>query len=261
MSRSPIIPLTDGAYIEEIENLGTIERRRSARALGGSRSSATREGQTVKRAKIGFRAGLGFTMASFLGSACVPPGDVEVTGRLGVEVAEVEQSSPTALLFEEAAARWDVPVDLLKALAYSETGLEPAVGEVEFEGQEQPFGLLALRGTELERAAALAGYTPERVMGDDAANVDAAAALLDAYARAVGLDDALRKEPGMWKHALERWGGIEDADHRREFAEGVLAHLARGLAVRARPASARRGPCGAPRPTSTAAAAATSTSW
>lgn len=140
--------------------------------------------------------------------ACVPEGK-PTEGRLGIEIPEVEETSPLALTFAQAAEEFDVPVDLLKALSYSETRLVPAVGEVEFEDQPEPFGLFALRGEELTRAAVLLGVSVEEVMTDDVANVRAAASLLSAYAEEAGIDPALRPEPAVWRPALERWGQID----------------------------------------------------
>ena len=51
-------------------------------------------------------------------------------------------------------------------------------GEVEFEGTEPAFGLMALRGERLSRAAALAGLPEDDVAADREANIRAAAALL-----------------------------------------------------------------------------------
>ncbi|MBK6687017.1 MAG: N-acetylmuramoyl-L-alanine amidase [Deltaproteobacteria bacterium] len=162
--------------------------------------------------------------------ACVPEGK-PTEGRLGIEIPEVEETSPLALTFAQAAEEFDVPVDLLKALSYSETRLVPAVGEVEFEDQPEPFGLFALRGEELTRAAVLLGVSVEEVMTDDVANVRAAASLLSAYAEEAGIDPALRPEPAVWRPALERWGQIGDQELARGFSDSVLAHVRQGLAI------------------------------
>src|SRR3990167_3254397 len=77
--------------------------------------------------------------------ACVP-GGTENDGSLRIELPEVEEDAPVALQYQEAADEWNVPVDVLKALSYSETGFEAASGATEFDGQPEPFGLFALRG-------------------------------------------------------------------------------------------------------------------
>src|SRR5687768_8718370 len=115
--------------------------------LDGSR---WKEGELVKSTKL-FAWTLGL-----LAIGCVPAGE-EGSNELGAEVPEVEESSGLALMFQGAAEQSGVPVDVLKALAYVETQFEPAIGEVEFDGQPEPYGLFALGGARLERAAQLSG--------------------------------------------------------------------------------------------------------
>ncbi len=162
--------------------------------------------------------------------ACVPPGDTNVEGRLGIEVPEVVQTSQKGLVFEDAAAEWNVPVDVLKALTFVETRFEPAVGEIEFEDQPEPYGLMALRGDELTRASQLSGLSLDQVMTDDFANVAAAAALLDAYANEAGMDADQRLDPMAWTPALARYGML-DEEMGAEFARAVLRVVAEGRAV------------------------------
>ncbi len=163
-------------------------------------------------------------------AACVPEGDGEVDGRLGVAVPEVDESSPMALMFEEAADEFDVPVDLLKAISFYETQLEPAAGAVEFEGQPAPYGLFALRGDELQLASFLIGSTVEEVMSADDLNVRAAAALLSTYADDAGIPRDARGDVTLWKDALEKMGDLDD-DMRPVFSNEILSIVSQGLAV------------------------------
>jgi hypothetical protein len=164
---------------------------------------------------------LGVVLVSLV--ACVPSSDRPHSGRLGVEIPEVEESSPLALIFDDAAAETGVPADVLKALAFVETGLTPADGEVEFDGQDAPYGLFALSGARLERAAALAGFTVDQVKSDPRAGVLAAASLLRALA-----DEG--SDPESWGEALERWDAFEE-ELGAGFAADVLAHVNRGAAI------------------------------
>ncbi|MCK6544779.1 N-acetylmuramoyl-L-alanine amidase, partial [Myxococcota bacterium] len=169
---------------------------------------------------------------SLLLSACGAGGDDELAESLSVQEApEVTETSPLAASFVEASSRWNIPVDVLKALAYDQTGLEPATGEIEFEGQPEPWGYFALAGKELERAAALSGRTVEELRGDDLAGIDAAAALLDAYAADVGLAGAERDTVEGWAKVIERFGDLDDREMAAQRATDVLEHLARGVAV------------------------------
>lgn len=161
---------------------------------------------------------------------CIPEGehyDVSVEPGSGPEVAE---DSTLALLFEEAAAEAGIPVDVLKAVAHTETALEPAIGEVEFEGQPAPYGLMGLRGDELAAAAELVGEDIEVVKTDDRVNLRAGAALLARYADEAGLDETSRLDPLAWAPALARLGHLEE-DLAQEYATDVMFKVRTGLAV------------------------------
>lgn len=163
-------------------------------------------------------------------TACVPAGDGQFGGNLAVQGAEVEESSPLAIVFSEAAEAWSVPVDVLKSVAYVETKLVPAQGEIEFEDQPEPWGLFAIRGEELILASQISGYEAEQIKTDVEANVHAAAALLSHYADEANIDPALRPEPMVWGPAIGMYGQL-DAEFQAVYAENVLGHVRRGLAV------------------------------
>ncbi|MCB9647736.1 MAG: N-acetylmuramoyl-L-alanine amidase [Deltaproteobacteria bacterium] len=162
--------------------------------------------------------------------ACVPAGEGKFSGKLATQGAEVEESSGLALVFDEAAEAWRVPVDVLKAMAYAETRLVPAQGEVEFDEQPQPWGIFAIRGEELVLATQLAGYTAEEIKTDVEANIHAAAALMSYYADEAGLDPALRPEPMVWGEAIGMYGKL-DTEFQATYAENVLRYVRTGLAV------------------------------
>lgn len=146
------------------------------------------------------------------------------------QAPEVVEDSSLAALFAEAEDTFGVPQDVLKALSFLETRIEPADGTVEFDDQPEPFGLFGLAGERLRFAAELAGVSVDEAMTDDRANILAAAALLSYYA---GLDPdgaSAREGPLGWRAALERWAGVEP-DLSREFADDVFGLLREGMAV------------------------------
>src|SRR5262245_13130828 len=69
--------------------------------------------------------------------------------------SEIQDSSPLTAVFERASEKWNIPADLLKAVAFNQTQLDPAIGEVEFDGQAAAYGYFGLAGAELDRAAQL----------------------------------------------------------------------------------------------------------
>lgn len=161
------------------------------------------------------------------GAACVPAGNF--SGQLAVEAAgEVAETSRLGLRFDTLAEQYAVPSDLLKALAYVETGLEPAQGGVEFEGQAPWFGYFGLRGASLERAARLVGHSVDEVIGDEALGIEAAAALLAALGDEAAVSP--REDPAAWAPALARWGE-HDGDMQPVFVGSVLRVLGEGAAV------------------------------
>jgi len=134
------------------------------------------------------------------------------------------------VVFEEAAAAWDVPVELLLTLAWMGSGFEDRGDAPTLEGG---YGLMALRSNEwfpdgVDLAAELVGVDPVRVVEDPAANIQGAAALLDLFARQADLD----RSQGIvaWQDALIRYAGL-DEESSRLFAADVFGKVARGFTV------------------------------
>ncbi|GAB4557547.1 MAG: hypothetical protein Tsb0020_01770 [Haliangiales bacterium] len=126
------------------------------------------------------------------------------------ELAEAERT-PFALdaLFEEAGQEFDVPADLLKAIAYTETRFEMITGAEELEGVAPAHGLMALRGDALTEAAALADIPVDTVQTEALSNIVAAAALLSKYADELSVD---RADLSAWAPAVALFSGIENPD-------------------------------------------------
>jgi N-acetyl-anhydromuramyl-L-alanine amidase AmpD len=107
--------------------------------------------------------------------------------------------------FIDAADEFGVPAELLQAIGHVETQWQMVEGLVEFEGREPAFGLLALRGDRLTRAAALAEVSVDAVKTDRRQHLRAGAALLSSYADELGLD---RGDLGAWAPAVEKLSDI-----------------------------------------------------
>src|SRR5688572_33264331 len=85
-------------------------------------------------------------------------------------------AGPLDVHFEAASREFGVPSALLKAVAFAETRMQMVRGSEEFEGQAPAFGVMALRGDNLTRGAALAGVSVESAQSDARANIRAGAA-------------------------------------------------------------------------------------
>jgi N-acetyl-anhydromuramyl-L-alanine amidase AmpD len=155
-------------------------------------------------------APLATMMAALVGCQAGNPGSAdegELVGHgSGAQPETIPEGASLDQIFEHAGALHDVPVPLLKAIAWSETRGMMVKGEIEFEGVEPAFGIMALRGAALEEAASLAGLDVELVKTDAAANVTAAAALLSQLGDEL---DVVRSDLGSWAPAVATLSGIE----------------------------------------------------
>src|SRR2546425_12713921 len=100
-----------------------------------------------------------------------------VAGVAAEQTAPVARLAPFDSAFAAAGAEFHVPPALLKAIGWVETRWQMVEGAEEFPGRAPAFGVMALRGTALERGAARAGVTLEAARRDPVANIRAAAAL------------------------------------------------------------------------------------
>ncbi|MGW7359312.1 peptidoglycan recognition protein family protein [Streptomyces sp. NPDC054802] len=142
------------------------------------------------------------------------------------------QQGPVGRAFAEAAARHDVPRDLLVALGWSETHLDGHGGAP---SQAHGFGVMHLtdnpRNRTLREAAALTGHPLSRLRTDTAANIHGAAAVLRSYADDLGLNAAERRDPGAWYAAVARYSGT-GKQAAALSADSVYGFLAGGLLAR-----------------------------
>ncbi|MFI2434282.1 peptidoglycan-binding protein [Streptomyces sp. NPDC018693] len=146
--------------------------------------------------------------------------------------ADRARQGPVGRAFAEAAARHDVPRDLLIALGWSETHLDGHDGAP---SQAHGFGVMHLtdnpRNRTLSEAAALTGHSLARLRTDTAANIDGAAAVLRSYADDLGLNAAERRDPGAWYAAVARYSGAGQ-QAAALYADSVYGFLADGLLAR-----------------------------
>lgn len=168
-------------------------------------------------------------------------------------------ASPFDALFEEAGYAYGVDPALLRSIAWVETRLHMVGGDDrdehdDHDGRPPAWGVMALRGERLDRAARLAGLSRDQVRHSPAANIAAAAALLAEEARAAGVASRSATE---WGPALERYTDIELPAGRTAYAhDEVPAALQRAsvqtaAAPRAtKHALATTGPCDNPPPPS-----------
>ncbi|MEV4621549.1 N-acetylmuramoyl-L-alanine amidase [Asanoa sp. NPDC049573] len=143
--------------------------------------------------------------------------------------------------FDSAAARYDVPRDLLLSLGWAQSRLDQ--GAV---GRGGDCGVMQLSvGRTLPVAEALTGLSRGDLCGSEAANVAGAAAVLRFYSDRDGLSSAARSDVNRWYGPVARFAGPVDDSIARLFADTVYDQLAAGFAgparVAARPVAPERG--------------------
>ncbi|MGV3621820.1 MAG: N-acetylmuramoyl-L-alanine amidase [Archangium sp.] len=122
-----------------------------------------------------------------------------------------ELSSAHDAVFQEAAAEYDLPPELLPAISYTLTRFQMVDSAGEFDGRTPTFGLMAV--------------TPEmssdaRVRTDPRENVQAAAAWLRARADLEGIE---RHELEAWRDVAADYAQLEHPEARTEFFRDLQA--------------------------------------
>ncbi|HBF83749.1 MAG TPA: N-acetylmuramoyl-L-alanine amidase [Streptomyces sp.] len=158
---------------------------------------------------------------------------------------------PMNQAFARAAARYDVPRDLLAAVGYGETHLDGHSGRP---SQAGGYGVMHLVSNpvnhSLEKAAQLTGESRAELRQDTEANILGGAAVLRSHADALGLDGDERADVDAWYPAVARYSGAEGtvaalyADTVYTFlAQGLRATVAGGerIAVTSRPVAPEKG--------------------
>jgi hypothetical protein len=152
---------------------------------------------------------------------------------------ETPSAEQLDVLFAQAASEFGVPAPLLKSIGYVETRWQMVRGGSEFPGQEPAFGIMALRGDRLSQGAKLAKVTEREAQNDAAANIRAAAALLDLWGDQAGI---ARSDLAAWGPVVARYSGIAQLEGQASYVhnevyrvlnQGIVANDPRTGAVHA----------------------------
>lgn len=135
--------------------------------------------------------------------------------------------------FEEAAAAYDIPSDLLKSIAYTESRFSTNQSEENPSCINMPlsYGIMGLRnddwfGHSLTIASDLMKISSEKIARDARLNILGAAAYLSSLGRQYGADN---NNLNTWKTAIEQYSGIPQNSVREFYSFDVLKVLAEGL--------------------------------
>ena len=160
----------------------------------------------------------------------------------GPKLETSAQANRYQKMFEQASAEFNVPVELLQAIAYAETRWRPHVGKgqamksgeavvvlEEHNGMPPGYGIMGLHddahfGHSLTAAAALIRENPAALLNDSRANIRGAAALLAHYAarktRAFPLEE--------WEDALAKYSGIPQREIAQMYSYEILSAIRQG---------------------------------
>jgi len=169
----------------------------------------------------------GIIRASLAATAvfCLVPSCSTDDDEVGDEIIDVQSLDGD---FAQAARTYDVPVDLLKAIAYVETQWQVIAGEEEHEGRPAGVGVFALWGDNLALGAKAAGLDVEAVQLDTAANITAAAARLAALAAERGVSGT---DVMAWMPVVAAYSQNPDPESQQGYADDVLRVLASGASA------------------------------
>jgi len=136
--------------------------------------------------------------------------------------------------FQSNGLVYNVPVDLLKAIAYTETRFSHILPHENYSScTDAPhvYGIMGLRnddwfGHSLIEAANLIGYPKEMLIHDYQLNIQGAAALLSKIADEQNIN---RSDWNSWKSVIEKYSGIPQDDVKEFYSFDVFKVLSEGI--------------------------------
>ncbi|GAA1557033.1 hypothetical protein GCM10009804_12330 [Kribbella hippodromi] len=146
--------------------------------------------------------------------------------------AEPAQPSDAGLApaFQDAAAKYDVPREVLVGVGFAETHLDGHNGAP---SQANGYGVMQLASNNVNKtmseASKLTGLPVAKLSKDDRSNILGAAAVLDAYADQAGLTGAARKDPGKWYSVVAKYSHAADAPTARLYTDEVFRIIGTGV--------------------------------
>jgi len=159
-------------------------------------------------------------------------------------ISEVLRSFPAQDLFAEAGAEYDVPADLLAAIAWKQSSFSPAAPHdtttTEGDGHEHrpSHGWMGLTPEQATLAATLTGLDPEEIEYTREENVFAAAALLGDLRDRITLAAPADVPNAAWWRPTLAFSDLDEEWLAHAWARDVFDTLQRGLAVPVSPEEA-----------------------
>ncbi|GAB2612605.1 N-acetylmuramoyl-L-alanine amidase [Kribbella endophytica] len=141
---------------------------------------------------------------------------------------ETGSTSTLSEAFKAAATQYDVPRELLVGIGYAESHLDGHDGQP---SQANGYGVMHLASNPsnptMSEAAKLTGLPVEKLAKD--ANVQGAAAVLDAYADKAGLQGQTRRDIGKWYEVVAQYSHSADGPTARLYTDEVYRIIGLGV--------------------------------
>jgi hypothetical protein len=132
--------------------------------------------------------------------------------------------------FQAAAAKYDVPREVLVGVGYAETHLD---GHNGLPSQANGYGVMHLASNNvnatLSEAAKLTGASAATLEKDNTSNILGAAAVLDSYADQAGLTGAARKDVAKWYGVVAKYSHSADGPTARLYTDEVYRIIGTGV--------------------------------
>ena len=169
-------------------------------------------------------------LALALLTACAEPSHRDTAGPQSDPNVDTEFESADSLteLFDQAAAEFSGPRELLMAVAWEHTRWQDIAGVTEFEGKSPRVGIMGIPEHRIATAADLLGLHADMVRAGRRSNIRGFAAILDATAVPGDLD---RADLGAWAPVLAQVSDIELPEGQAHYIhDGVYRVLNEGIA-------------------------------
>lgn len=180
---------------------------------------------------------------------------VAAAGALALSALPSNAAEPTqpagppdiSTAFTSASAKYDVPREVLVAVGYAESHLDGHDGKP---SQANGYGVMHLvsnnKNPTMSEATKLTGLPVEQLAKDTPSNIDGAAAVLDSYADASGLQGDARKDAGRWYEVVAKYSHSADGPTARLYTDEVFRIIgsgvqAEGVAVASKKVTPQRG--------------------
>lgn len=174
-------------------------------------------------------------IAAVAALSVICPATATIAATDGDSIELSSEGRQYAAAFERAANEFNVPVELLQAIAFVKSRWVhriPTGEERDNHGNPDSYGIMGLRddslfGHSLREAARLIGKTPDELMLDVELNIRGAAALLSHYHEHSG-DNASSSDLEEWEPAVARLNGIPQQDISQIHTYDVFESIRRG---------------------------------